>query len=251
MNPVPANLRRRESPAAGFTLTELLVVIGVIVISGGLLASAGVHGTDRAKIAQCAANLKQFDLALQIYGSENQGSLPAGESGFWPWDFPWDAGTTLTQWISFRQLYCPGTSVRFTDQDNLNLWNFEIGSLHVIGYATTIPLQGLIPTNWNTTLTPKRIAFNGSYLPAPAPAQRPLVADATISLPGQSIYSARYTYNYTSIPGGFNPPHLTAHLNGAFPAGGNVALLDGHVEWRRFDSMQCRTAGGSTPSYWW
>jgi prepilin-type processing-associated H-X9-DG protein len=36
------------------------------------------------------------------------------------------------------------------------------------------------------------------------------------------------------------------------PAGGNVGMLDGHVEWRVFPQMHVRTPQGSgTPVFWW
>jgi prepilin-type processing-associated H-X9-DG protein len=243
-----------ERAQGGFTLTELLVLIGVISILGSALVVANSGGRGSSKIAQCAGNLKQFAQALQIYGGENRGNLPPGRNGTWPWDLNWDSGVTITQWISYRQLYCPGTSVRFNDQANLDLWNYVPGpyGFHVIGYATTSPTGSLIATNWNSTLTPRKIQWNGSYLPAPSPAQRPLLADATISKPGQFVYTDRYSYNYTSIQGGFYLAHLTAHLSGPFPMGGNVAMLDGHVEWRRFDLMLPRTdPNGGAPVFWW
>ena len=136
----------------------------------------------------------------------------------------------------------------------MNLWNYGAPStLHVVGYALTFPGNtSVIATNLNSTLTPQRISLSGSWLPAPSPAQRPLVADGTISLYGQGTYAQRYTYNYTDVAGGYSVHHLSPHLNGQFPAGGNVGMLDGHVEWRKFDSMQCRVISGSgAAGFWW
>src|SRR5262249_50768260 len=113
--PGPAPWLYDRAPS-GFTLTELLVIIGVISILGFALVAAGSGARSPSKIAQCAGNLKQFAQALQIYGGENVGNLPPGQDGNWPWDLNWDSGVTITQWISFRKLYCPGTSVRFNDQ---------------------------------------------------------------------------------------------------------------------------------------
>jgi prepilin-type processing-associated H-X9-DG protein len=244
--------RSWQACRAGFTLTELLVIIAVLAILITLRFSAFASAKDQSRIAQCAGNLKQFTLAMHIYGGENHDKLPANANGQWPWDMTWNTGNMVTQWISFRQLYCPGTSVRFTDRDNLNLWNWEPTVLHVPGYVTTLPgSAGLILSNVNSTLTPQRISFGPAYLSAPSPSQRVLAADATISNGGQYTYSLRYTYDYTDIPGGYAVRHLTAHLNGAFPAGGNLGMLDGHVEWRKFDSMLCRTTGGAVPGFWW
>jgi prepilin-type processing-associated H-X9-DG protein len=62
------------------------------------------------------------------------------------------------------------------------------------------------------------------------------------------------TYNWSSINGGYvydgqPKPHLSAHLNGLIPLGGNIGMLDGHVEWRNFTNMQARADG--TPYFYW
>ena len=48
--------------------------------------------------------------------------------------------------------------------------------------------------------------------------------------------------------------HSSAHLNpGGIPAGGNLIMLDNHVEWRKFDKMYVRTSpnGSGLPPFWW
>jgi prepilin-type N-terminal cleavage/methylation domain-containing protein len=249
----PSLFRAWQACREGFTLTELLVVVAVLAILIMLRVSAIAGAKDQSRVAQCANNLKQFTLALHIYGGENKDRLPVNSGGIWPWDMSWNTGNVITQWISFRQLYCPGIGVRFDDEDIEGLWEYYApGSIHILGYVPTLPgTPNIVATNLNFTLTPQRILFNGSYLPAPSPAQRVLLADATISVNGQTTYSLRYTYNYTDIPGGFPIHHISPHLNGAFPAGGNEAMLDGHVEWRKFDSMVCRISGAGSPGFWW
>jgi len=106
--------------------------------------------------------------------------------------------------------------------------------------------------------------------PEPA-AQRVMLACATISIqtpglgPGSGTVgvpklSAKYTYDYDNITtGSYLKPHLSAHLMGRIPAGGNVGMLDGHVEWRKFADMTFRGYGGvgggqdngTCPVYWW
>ncbi|MCX7867151.1 MAG: hypothetical protein N2438_08495, partial [Limisphaera sp.] len=55
--------------------------------------------------------------------------------------------------------------------------------------------------------------------------------------------------NYTRIMGGWSKPHRSPHLNGPIPSGGNVGMLDGHGEWRKFPPMRVRTLSG--PYFWW
>jgi prepilin-type processing-associated H-X9-DG protein len=232
----------------GFTLTELLVIVAVLAILITLRASAIASAKDQSRVAQCADNLKQFAMALQMFGAENNDKQPVSTGGNWAWDLSWSAGNSITPYIPFQKLYCPGTAVRFTAQDNSNLWNtFAANLFHIPGYLTTFPGTAIIASNQNATLTPQRTS-----LPAPSASQRVLVADATIS--GSSTdnhagFVAGANYNFTTIYGGYSVPHLSPHLNGLIPAGGNVAMLDGHVQWRKFLDMDQRATMAT--GFWW
>lgn len=235
---------------AGFTLTDLLVLMLVVIVLLGLHFTAVAGNKGRVHVAQCTGNLRQFSLALHLFANENDGNLPNSQSvGFWPWDIPRAVGSfiesTGTKWTA---MYCPGTF--FSEADNFDLYNFG-GSYGVIGYAVTFPSSSLAATNWNRTLNPERIQVGFGKFVRPLPSERVLLADATISAPGQNNPAFRDTYNYTLIVGGFARPHRSPHLEGKIPAGGNLAMLDEHVEWRDFEKMTPRISNNSTPCFWW
>jgi prepilin-type processing-associated H-X9-DG protein len=81
------------------------------------------------------------------------------------------------------------------------------------------------------------------------------MADATISGAGQNNTAMKHspTYIWRGIQGGFRKQHLSPHMgaNGR-PSGGNILMMDGHVEWRKFNSplFVARTTGGP-PGFWW
>jgi prepilin-type processing-associated H-X9-DG protein len=246
----PGRETRGRSGEGGFTLVDLMAVCVVVALLVVLCIPALARTKGQTHRAQCASNLKQFALAHQLYATENGGQLPGNGFSYWNWDVDVPVLNVMVQWISWRQLYCPGTSTRFSETDNLGLWGGSSGFLgrgfRVIGYGVTLPGTSSIfyTTNANATLVP-------SGNPPPNSSQRVLIADATISLPGQNNLALRNTYNYTDITGGAYPKaHLSAHVDGRLPIGGNLAMLDGHVEWRDFEKLIPRTQG-SSPVFWW
>src|SRR5947208_399870 len=70
---------RRPRHTGGFTLVELLVVIGVIAILIGLLMPALTRARQQANSVKCMANLHVLGTMLQAYENENKGWLfPVG-----------------------------------------------------------------------------------------------------------------------------------------------------------------------------
>ena len=64
-------------PRRGFTLVEILVVIGIIIVLAGLIVPAVLRAREAARRAECASNLRQLGLALTKYADDHDGEIPA------------------------------------------------------------------------------------------------------------------------------------------------------------------------------
>lgn len=88
MNEGRKPVRRKK----GFTLTELLVVMGIIALLAAVLFPVFVHTRAAGYQATCASNLKQIGIAMQMYCQDNNDAifpaLPhADDSGIAEWCF--------------------------------------------------------------------------------------------------------------------------------------------------------------------
>jgi prepilin-type processing-associated H-X9-DG protein len=232
---------------AAFAKIELLVVLLVLAMLTGVVASVTRGAKNQIKLAQCAGNLRQFALSHLLYANDYSDKLPAtpaGSGAQWPWDLEWNFGYILNQYgMPQAMMYCPGTAPRFQPANNAELYQFSPGGHHIIGYSLTLPgLASLAATNMNYTVTPQPIQSGTVTIPPPAASQRVLVADANLG---------NYGGNYSTVTGACKLAFMSPHLNGPIPAGGNLAMLDGHVEWRPFSQMRVRTTATSTPFFLW
>jgi prepilin-type N-terminal cleavage/methylation domain-containing protein len=69
---------RRESTLQGFTLVELLVVVGVIAVLVSLLLPALGAARAQARRTACLSNLRQTHQAMLLYANDHDDRVPLG-----------------------------------------------------------------------------------------------------------------------------------------------------------------------------
>jgi len=113
----------RDRRRGGFTLVELLVVIGIIALLISVLLPALNKARRSAATVQCASNMRQVSLAMIQYINANKGHIPPAAIQVMPGVYPngwWWASELVKQgYIKAPSVYTnPGDTVKKFERKN-------------------------------------------------------------------------------------------------------------------------------------
>lgn len=100
----------RRNGKGGFTLVELLVVIGIIAVLIGILLPALQKARRSAATVQCSSNMRQISMAVLQYIQANKGKLPptaypANVAGLNPRGWWWPGEMVRQGYIKAPSIY--------------------------------------------------------------------------------------------------------------------------------------------------
>ncbi len=120
---------RRNKAGRGFTLIELLVVIAIIAVLAALLLPALSKAKQQGQKIACISNLRQMQVAWQLYADDHNGWLPRNDgggqdAGRFDFKYAWTAG-----WLYYEA----------NNPDNTNAWIMLNNPFGTIGQYTQNP----------------------------------------------------------------------------------------------------------------
>jgi len=246
------------SSLRGFTLVELLVVIGIIALLISILLPALSRARAQAATVQCASNVRQIMQGFQFYANENKGMLPGQRV---PGQYDWSRGVLAAligehamngaqaKFGSYGYWKCPSDDV--ARNSTAAYVGNQIRSYAINTFGSTASYYNsqynypwcpygnvLLPTDFATSGT---ITFPAPNKLSRVPNRIILVGEEwdQLNIGTSQMFVGQTTFTYleghfagSNGVGKYKPVHRTGNKQG-----GNYGFSDAHVEFHVADDF--------------
>jgi prepilin-type N-terminal cleavage/methylation domain-containing protein/prepilin-type processing-associated H-X9-DG protein len=219
------------APRKGFTLIELLVVIAIIAILAAILFPVFARAREKARQASCSSNLKQLALGMIMYAQDYDETLSAGyhdpnrlDSPVVPGDPDFNYHDGLDVWFNCWSNaiypYIKNTQIFLCPSESWNCYGVNYG----------LPRYGANPNGGYVEMFGNHSYDDVRLADVERPAEIMMISEKGGGGGCQYILSTQYYACRDS------------HNDG-----GNIAFIDGHVKWMRFESGPIAHNGWAPP----
>lgn len=225
--------RRRSR---GFTLIELLVVIAIIAILAAILFPVFAKAREKARQSSCLNNLKQISLGMIQYTQDYDEKFSIFSSGYIPGATTHGVNPVVPGSPDFN--FVPGYGYQDTWPNKIYPYikNVQVFRCPSASATTCFGVDYGMPYSGYRSGSPNVVIPTFNQLPPPSL--------GTFTRPAETMM---ITEKYAG-----NPQYV---LNGAYYAcsprhneGGNIAFVDGHTKWMKFEASSLEPYGFPAPN---
>ena len=180
---------------SGFTLVELLTVLGIVAVLAGILIPVVSKMRERARSVECLNNLRTIGVAMHLYANDNKGCLPIVSSSSSNWVYLLTGRGTGADYVSSQGVITSIASGRdsvFICKENVATATGNVGKAVAQTYGMNYNLGG---KSLNAVSSPSRTCLAGDNICNVSSWQLLMRPDRPVAVPA-NVHNGLYHFVY-------------------------------------------------------